>query len=82
MGTALMVLFPNIGLDKSKMSKKGLINLHLIAIINNKGIVKWNLDNRRRFFIEYAKVNKFDPLIPDNWYPHYTKLWGVEVVLL
>jgi hypothetical protein len=27
-----------------------------------------DMKNRRQFFEQYAVVNKFDPLIPNNWY--------------
>ena len=26
------------------------------------------IENRRRFFTTYAKLNSFDPLVPENWY--------------
>eukprot|EP00026_Physarum_polycephalum_P001397 Phypoly_transcript_01398.p1 GENE.Phypoly_transcript_01398~~Phypoly_transcript_01398.p1 ORF type:complete len:808 (+),score=111.44 Phypoly_transcript_01398:465-2888(+) len=50
---ALMELFPDIKFDKSKFPKAPI----------------WRkLRNRRLFFEEYAKENKFDPLVPENWY--------------
>jgi len=26
-------------------------------------------DNRRKFFVDFAKQNGFEPLIAENWYP-------------
>eukprot|EP00026_Physarum_polycephalum_P001621 Phypoly_transcript_01623.p1 GENE.Phypoly_transcript_01623~~Phypoly_transcript_01623.p1 ORF type:complete len:1048 (-),score=160.89 Phypoly_transcript_01623:116-2998(-) len=50
---ALIDLFPNIGLEKSRF-------LNLYA---------WHKqENRKRFFETYAKAHNFDPKIPDNWY--------------
>lgn len=32
-------------------------------------IAMWhNVENRRKFFEEYAQENGFDPLVPDEWY--------------
>ena len=36
--------------------------------------VAWgDITNRRRFFEDYAAANKFDPLIPNNWYKQTRK---------
>eukprot|EP00026_Physarum_polycephalum_P012597 Phypoly_transcript_12920.p1 GENE.Phypoly_transcript_12920~~Phypoly_transcript_12920.p1 ORF type:complete len:356 (+),score=59.55 Phypoly_transcript_12920:23-1069(+) len=67
---ALLDLFPQIGLDKSKLAFRPSI---------------WNsAEKRRNFFEEYARRNNFDPLIPANWCMHakdkiiLTKgAWGV-----
>eukprot|EP00026_Physarum_polycephalum_P002048 Phypoly_transcript_02052.p1 GENE.Phypoly_transcript_02052~~Phypoly_transcript_02052.p1 ORF type:complete len:648 (+),score=89.30 Phypoly_transcript_02052:207-2150(+) len=32
-----------------------------------------DISNRREFFEAYARANKFDPLIPDNWYKQSRK---------
>eukprot|EP00026_Physarum_polycephalum_P001051 Phypoly_transcript_01052.p1 GENE.Phypoly_transcript_01052~~Phypoly_transcript_01052.p1 ORF type:complete len:797 (-),score=76.09 Phypoly_transcript_01052:124-2514(-) len=51
--TALLDLFPNIGLEKDKFFQQNI----------------WNkISHRRKFFEDYARENKFDPLIPSNWY--------------
>eukprot|EP00026_Physarum_polycephalum_P001151 Phypoly_transcript_01152.p1 GENE.Phypoly_transcript_01152~~Phypoly_transcript_01152.p1 ORF type:complete len:1060 (-),score=94.29 Phypoly_transcript_01152:294-3473(-) len=50
---ALLDLFPNIGLEKSKLAK--------LALWHNTKI-------QRMFFEKYAKDNKFDPLVAENWY--------------
>jgi len=53
--TALMDLFPDIGLDKSRFGK---------AVWS-----KWaDAKQRRAFFVRYAKENGFDPLNPEDWY--------------
>eukprot|EP00026_Physarum_polycephalum_P001003 Phypoly_transcript_01004.p1 GENE.Phypoly_transcript_01004~~Phypoly_transcript_01004.p1 ORF type:complete len:1224 (-),score=188.92 Phypoly_transcript_01004:75-3746(-) len=52
---ALSQLFPEVALDKSKLS----------ALSKNY----WeNPENRRRFFFKFAKDNCFDPKVPENWY--------------
>jgi len=53
---ALLHLFPGIGFDKRKFHQK-LPRNH------------WSdIANRRKFFEQFAKKRKFDPLIPRNWY--------------
>jgi hypothetical protein len=48
---ALLDLFPNIGLDKSKFW------------------FQWaKVENRRKFFENFANLSGFDPLIPNHWY--------------
>jgi len=52
---ALVSLFPDIGLDKTKFEKNP--------------INYWNdTRNRKKFFDHFAKEQGFDPLVPDNWY--------------
>lgn len=31
-------------------------------------------ENKRRFFDEFAKSNKFNPLVTENWYPITTRM--------
>eukprot|EP00026_Physarum_polycephalum_P003383 Phypoly_transcript_03394.p1 GENE.Phypoly_transcript_03394~~Phypoly_transcript_03394.p1 ORF type:complete len:728 (+),score=54.40 Phypoly_transcript_03394:224-2407(+) len=50
---ALQELFPKVVFDPSKFKKHPLW---------------YNAKNRRKFFEEYARENKFDPLNPKNWY--------------
>eukprot|EP00026_Physarum_polycephalum_P001538 Phypoly_transcript_01540.p1 GENE.Phypoly_transcript_01540~~Phypoly_transcript_01540.p1 ORF type:complete len:1069 (+),score=95.14 Phypoly_transcript_01540:45-3251(+) len=50
---ALVDLFPDIGLEKSKLWDR----------------FSWsNVENRRAFFKKYAEENGFDPLVADHWY--------------
>eukprot|EP00026_Physarum_polycephalum_P003660 Phypoly_transcript_03673.p1 GENE.Phypoly_transcript_03673~~Phypoly_transcript_03673.p1 ORF type:complete len:675 (+),score=95.36 Phypoly_transcript_03673:213-2237(+) len=52
---ALTHLYPNIGLQKHKF-------------FHSSG--HWqNVQNRKRFFDDFARDHKFDPLSPENWYP-------------
>jgi len=53
--SALLALFPNIGLDRRKF------NFVFFSHWDDR-------DNRRYFFIRFAQAKKFDPLIPENWY--------------
>jgi len=50
---ALKDVFPNIGLKKSKLTDRFLW---------------YDVENRRKFFERYAKQNKFDYSVPENWY--------------
>ena len=38
---------------------------YLIILIGNHWV---KIENRRHFFDHFAAVNKFDPLVPANWY--------------
>jgi len=52
---ALLHVYPEIGLNTYKF--RNLPKNH------------WaNIENRRQFFDHFAVVNKFDPLVPSNWY--------------
>jgi len=52
---ALCELFPNIGIDEMKFP----------VLPRNY----WaNANNQREFFVQFAIGNKFDPLVPTNWY--------------
>eukprot|EP00026_Physarum_polycephalum_P000813 Phypoly_transcript_00814.p1 GENE.Phypoly_transcript_00814~~Phypoly_transcript_00814.p1 ORF type:complete len:797 (+),score=105.00 Phypoly_transcript_00814:1557-3947(+) len=54
---ALQDLFPETGIDPSKLTT-----------------VSWLEEKKRREFFEtYARENKFDPLIPENWYAQSPK---------
>lgn len=46
-------------------------------------IAKWDeFGNRRKFFVDYAIKNKFDPLVPENWYSHpRSKIKATKVYL-
>lgn len=40
-----------------------------MAAWSNKDTAMWSAAvDRRKFFENYAQLNKFDPLVPDNWY--------------
>eukprot|EP00026_Physarum_polycephalum_P001342 Phypoly_transcript_01343.p1 GENE.Phypoly_transcript_01343~~Phypoly_transcript_01343.p1 ORF type:complete len:974 (+),score=101.70 Phypoly_transcript_01343:154-3075(+) len=52
---ALQHIYPEIGLDTYKF--RNLPRNHWM-----------NVENRRHFFDHFAAVNKFDPLVPSNWY--------------
>eukprot|EP00026_Physarum_polycephalum_P001731 Phypoly_transcript_01733.p1 GENE.Phypoly_transcript_01733~~Phypoly_transcript_01733.p1 ORF type:complete len:1003 (+),score=155.23 Phypoly_transcript_01733:421-3009(+) len=52
---ALLDLFPEIGLSQSKF---------ITQLAVNAG------ENRKQFFINYARENGFNPLQPQNWYSH------------
>lgn len=66
-----MDIFPDIGLNKSKLmasSKKSkfIILFYLLTFGSGKN---WkDINYRRSFFIDLAKKNNFDPLDPHNWY--------------
>jgi hypothetical protein len=80
---ALVHLYPELKLDSDKFESNTLYsinNMHekkwkqqccredskLIRLFTER---YWaNLQNRRKFFDEFARENNFDPLIPDNWY--------------
>ena len=34
---------------------------------------------RRAFFENYASMNGFNPLVPENWYTHLTNLLAIKV---
>ncbi len=39
------------------------------SLLVNKIVSYWKTPaNRRKFFIEFAKKKRFDPLLPENWY--------------
>jgi len=53
---ALIHLFPEVQFDPARFSS---------AVKRNY----WgNEANRRKFFVDFAAKNKFDPLVPENWY--------------
>eukprot|EP00026_Physarum_polycephalum_P000635 Phypoly_transcript_00636.p1 GENE.Phypoly_transcript_00636~~Phypoly_transcript_00636.p1 ORF type:complete len:901 (-),score=99.66 Phypoly_transcript_00636:59-2761(-) len=51
----LAYLFPDIGLDESKFD-----------VLPPK--FGYNMDNRKKLFLEFAQKKGFDPLVPENWY--------------
>eukprot|EP00026_Physarum_polycephalum_P000846 Phypoly_transcript_00847.p1 GENE.Phypoly_transcript_00847~~Phypoly_transcript_00847.p1 ORF type:complete len:1309 (+),score=236.62 Phypoly_transcript_00847:226-3927(+) len=60
---ALLDLFPNIGLSSERL------------VSTSTDIVAWHQQkNRRKFFEDYAKKCRFDPLDPENWHSHKSKL--------
>eukprot|EP00026_Physarum_polycephalum_P004416 Phypoly_transcript_04435.p1 GENE.Phypoly_transcript_04435~~Phypoly_transcript_04435.p1 ORF type:complete len:688 (+),score=101.45 Phypoly_transcript_04435:123-2066(+) len=68
---ALMDLFPDIGLDKTKFRVQKF---------------SWdNPENRKNFFEKYALAHRFDPLHPEEWYAQsharFTSTKGAPVIL-
>jgi len=59
---ALMDLFPNIGLNKSKLYKWP----------------NMDVSSRRQYFEEYAWVEGFDPLVAANWRNRVTAVKKVQ----
>jgi hypothetical protein len=84
--TALISLFPDIGLDASQFTSitsstvvthYPLLTLYITTkqdegkCIINLFLDSWrSVGSRRNFFVNYAKANGFDPLVADNWYTH------------
>lgn len=70
---ALLHMFPEIGLDKTKFHFRlpsMIISFPICILINFHADKYWsNETNQREYFISFAKHKKFDPLVPDNWYP-------------
>jgi hypothetical protein len=68
---ALLELFPNIGFDSSKMSVYQCMIFCSISILfpfKQKSIAWRDIRKRRKFFVQYAIENGFDPYNPENWY--------------
>src|SRR3978361_633346 len=74
---ALLDLFPNIGLDKTKFQTKRncmpRIYLFLFFYLPICLFLIFpahysNRSNRRKAFEDYAYKNGFDPRTPENWY--------------
>lgn len=73
---ALLALFPEIGLDKSKLQVLCMLFAlftKMLCVSNNPPptplIALWHKEqNRRAFFEAYAHENAFYPLDPVNWY--------------
>ena len=75
---AIQDLFPDIGVDKTKLQDRTrmlLLSLLLPAyftfffLLILFSSVLWNREEaRRKFFEDYATENGFDPLVPKNWY--------------
>lgn len=67
---ALIHLFPDVPLERSKFAILSSISPLLIFPINAFTTEKyWNdVDNRKAFFLEFAKKCKFDALVAENWY--------------
>lgn len=68
---AIIDLFPEIGLDPSKFTtlpcKFGVLFVAVAyCIVDNYW---FEMANRRKFLVDFAKHKGFDPLVPENWYP-------------
>lgn len=78
---ALLQIFPNIGLDISRFGKSHSTFLApLLPIFNHLFVEFWQHPmNRRKFFEKYAKANKFDPLVAENWYSAHLRIGNAKV---
>lgn len=72
---ALASLFPDIGIDKNKFlmlkvpRNYKIVSICLFLLIFSILARYWKKpENRRKFFVDYANKNNFDPLVPSNWY--------------
>ena len=90
---ALLSLFPNIGLDPSKFRVRGgnnspflslSLSLFFPPLILMYFFIVWkDVKQRRKFFIDYAKANGFDPLKANDWYSQpKERIMAVKVSLL
>jgi len=59
LSASLIHLFPEVNFERSKFRKVPFYFQ--------------NTSNRRKLFEKYALENKFDPLVPENWYTHSNK---------
>ncbi len=72
MRQALVKLFPEIGLKKESFKQKRVTSTYLLFTMGNLFLYilenYWkSTENQRKFFIELASQNGFDPLVPKNW---------------
>ena len=66
---ALLDLFPNIGLDRTRFTAECMTSTILLAVFSCYLLFsKATWVDRRRIFENYADVHGFDPLNPENWY--------------
>lgn len=90
---ALYDLFPEVEWKSNIYEGKLLFNNNNIIIIvikvkspgvfSQNEISPWShLENRRTFFEEFAKENKFDPLTPENWINRFRMLKSTLVYFL
>lgn len=66
-----MELFPNIGLEKAKFTllKSCILLLFYTHLAYYYLLGSWKTtEQRRQFFVNYAKANGFDAFNGDNWY--------------
>jgi len=66
-GRALTALFPEVGFDLGMFSPNRLSGAY------------WKDENRQReFFLTYSREQKFDPLLPENWYSIPMRLFQIH----
>jgi hypothetical protein len=63
-----MDLFPEIGLEKLKLLTQCTSSCLSPLLILKQIATRYNFENRKKFFEDYAKQNGFDPYNPVNWY--------------
>jgi hypothetical protein len=82
---ALLDLFPDIGLEKTKLENECMffyIPFAFIFIYLFIGDLKVRSRKERiEFFEYYAKVHGFDPNVPDNWYAQNRRNFSLLKVL-
>lgn len=66
--TALIHLFPEIGLQRNKFPlPQG--KWHIFDHLSDRGAEFWrDSSHRRLFFTRFASAKQFDPLMANNWY--------------
>jgi hypothetical protein len=65
---ALLDLFPNIGLDKYKIPVPSTLPSIYPPSFNIQTDEFRKTKARIKFFEDYARAHKFDPLVATNWY--------------
>ena len=80
------MLFPGFTIGRKKPNLSLYLHLfyslqfHLFLSLYSVGF--WtNVDNRKKFLEDFAKKNRFDPLIAENWYKIRTKQFRAMKVL-
>ena len=79
---ALLDLFPDIGLDRTKLTRISCPPLSLSHLpapsctsFFNLFVASWqDPSTRRKFFEDIAHLNGFDPLKAENWYQQLSSL--------
>lgn len=79
---AVMALFPDIGVDRTKFAHYPCMFSNINQLTANYFLAGYwkNPKNVRKFFTDLAEEKKYDPLVAENWYwlTHNTVL-GMKV---